>query len=221
VQVAGLTGVTAIAASGGHSLAIKNGGTIWAWGDFSGHLGNDAMKQDRPTPVQLNLFQVYAVAAGGSHSLAVVKDTLNNLHGPVWAWGGDVAGQLGDDAQKEEKPTPVRVAGLTGVIAVAGGCQFSLALMGDGTLWAWGNDGNSQYRSKSRYDESWFLIELFPQLFCRSLRWKDNYNWSVLPLGSAEQRPRPMLPVQRRAFESGEVMPTTVGLPALHQKLFT
>ena len=32
VLVAGLSGVTAIDAGGSHSMALKNNGTVWAWG---------------------------------------------------------------------------------------------------------------------------------------------------------------------------------------------
>ena len=52
-QVAGLTGITAIAAGTYHSLALKNDGTVWGWG-YNGHgqLG-DNTKIDKATPVQV------------------------------------------------------------------------------------------------------------------------------------------------------------------------
>jgi alpha-tubulin suppressor-like RCC1 family protein len=50
---------------------------------------------------------------------------------------------------------PVQVQDLTGVVALAGGRQFALALKSDGTVWAWGaggvgqlgNDGNTAVQS--------------------------------------------------------------------------
>jgi len=55
VQVAGLTGVQAIAGGGYHSLALKNDGTVWAWGyNGNGRLG-DGTTTDKYTPVQVQL----------------------------------------------------------------------------------------------------------------------------------------------------------------------
>jgi alpha-tubulin suppressor-like RCC1 family protein len=53
--VISLTGVTAIAAGGplGHSLALKNDGTVWAWGyNDVGQLGN-GNRTFSTTPVQV------------------------------------------------------------------------------------------------------------------------------------------------------------------------
>jgi len=42
-----------IAAGGGHSLALKEDGTLWAWGaNFYGQLG-DGTTIDKYTPVQI------------------------------------------------------------------------------------------------------------------------------------------------------------------------
>jgi len=38
----------------------------------------------------------------------------------------------------------VQVSSLSGVIAVAAGQYFSLALKSDGTVWAWGYNANGQ-----------------------------------------------------------------------------
>src|SRR5262245_3606570 len=67
-QVRKLTGVTSVAAGSSHSLALKQDGTVWAWG--GGNLGNGTTNGSA-TPVQVSdLSGVTAVAAGSSHSLA-------------------------------------------------------------------------------------------------------------------------------------------------------
>src|SRR5204862_4131951 len=53
-------------------------------------------------------------------------------------------GQLGDGTTMN-RLTPVQVTGLHGVIAVAAGTQYSLALKSDGTVWAWGNNGSGEF----------------------------------------------------------------------------
>jgi alpha-tubulin suppressor-like RCC1 family protein len=89
VQV--LTDVVAIAAGYNHTLALKSGGTLWAWGQNSvGQLG-----QDYPNPHH-SPFQIGSdtnwteIAAGYYHSLALKSD------GTLWAWGQNIFGQLGD-----------------------------------------------------------------------------------------------------------------------------
>jgi alpha-tubulin suppressor-like RCC1 family protein len=99
VQV--LTGVSAVAVGGGHTLALKQDGSLWDWGyNFWGQLG-DGSTTDRTTPVQV-LTGVSAVAAGADHTLALKQD------GSLWDWGSSSNGQLGDGSSGPH-PTPVLV----------------------------------------------------------------------------------------------------------------
>jgi alpha-tubulin suppressor-like RCC1 family protein len=134
VQVIGLTGVIAIAAGGAHSLALRSDGTVWAWGDNqSDQLGPGIRFDPRLTPVQVyGLTGVIAIAAGTFHSLALRSD------GTVWAWGFVPPSNPPGDNGPGGHPTPTQVAGLTGVVGIAGGLYHSLALRSDGTVWAWG-----------------------------------------------------------------------------------
>ncbi len=143
-----LTGASAVSTSGGHTLGLKAGGTVWAWGaNGQGRLG-DGTTLNRYTPVQVlasagvGLTGVTAISAGGTHSLALKSD------GTVWAWGDNYNRQLGDGTTTN-RSYPVQVlasAGeaLTGVTAISAGGSFSLALKSDGTVVAWGYNGNGQ-----------------------------------------------------------------------------
>jgi len=140
VQVSGLTGITAVAAGYQHSLALKNDGTVWAWGNNgNGQLGDGTSgspANDKATPVAVNLASlggrtVTALAAGDWHSILLCSD------GTVWAWGYGLSGQLGDGFGVD-RTTPVQASGLTGITAIAGGRQHSLALKNDNTVWAFG-----------------------------------------------------------------------------------
>ena len=113
---AGLAGVTAIAASGYHSLALQSDGTVVGWGSNG----------DGETSVPAGLAGVTAIAGGGDHSLALQSD------GTVVAWGYNGFGQTSVPA------------GLTGVTAIAGGSFHSLALKSDGTVVGWGSNSDGQ-----------------------------------------------------------------------------
>jgi alpha-tubulin suppressor-like RCC1 family protein/subtilisin family serine protease len=86
--------------------------------------------------------QVRAVGAGESHTLAAKAD------GTVWAWGSNESGQLGDGSHSFggsfSRLTPVLVQNLSDVTALAGGFLHSVALKGDGTVWAWGANFKGQ-----------------------------------------------------------------------------
>ena len=77
------------------------------------------------------------VVAGSYHTLALRQD------GTVWAWGQNSYGQLGDGTSMQ-RTNPVRVPGLSGVVALAAGQYHSLAVKSDGTVWAWGYNLNGQ-----------------------------------------------------------------------------
>ncbi|WPB75748.1 hypothetical protein KYC5002_42990 [Archangium violaceum] len=135
VRVPGLTDVVATAAATGNfSLAVRENGSVWAWGaNNSGQLG-DGTTTRRLTPMQVSgLTNVVSVAAGRFFSLALKRD------GTVWSWGANNNGQLGDGTTTQ-RLTPVRVPALTDVVAITASGSQSLALRGDGTVWAWGSN---------------------------------------------------------------------------------
>ena len=80
------------------------------------------------------------ISAGGRHDLALLSN------GTVVAWGDDTYGQLGNGAASanDDAETPVPVASLSGVVAVAAGGEHSLALESDGTVEAWGDNEDGQ-----------------------------------------------------------------------------
>ena len=54
-------------------------------------------------------------------------------------------GELGNgNPALTSSSTPVQVYGLTGVVGIAAGDGFSLAVKTDGTVWAWGYNGDGQ-----------------------------------------------------------------------------
>ncbi|MES2569866.1 MAG: HYR domain-containing protein, partial [Verrucomicrobiota bacterium] len=108
--------VKTIASGHHHALALKNDGTVVAWGD------NNYGKINVPA----GLAGVQAVAAGGDHSVAL----KNN--GTVVAWGRNTYGQTNVPA------------GLAGVQAIVAGVDHTVALKSDGKVVAWGFNSNGE-----------------------------------------------------------------------------
>jgi hypothetical protein len=105
-----------MAAGWAHNVALRDDGTVLAWGD------NRSGQSEEPVPN----WGFVAVAAGGKHSLAL------RANGSIVAWGSNTWGQC-------DVPAPN-----TGFVAIAGGGNYSVGLQSDGTLVAWGRNTSGQ-----------------------------------------------------------------------------
>ena len=139
LQISGLNNIIQIDMSYLHGLALKNDGTVWSWGfNNSGQLG-DGTYLDRATPSQIpKLKNVTKISAAYNHSLALTNT------GDVWSWGDNYNGQLGEGTTNEERLVPVLAAHLKGSTDIETADIYSLAIKQDGSLWAWGYNGNGQ-----------------------------------------------------------------------------
>ena len=133
--------VVGIAAGDHFSVAVRSDGTVWAWGsNGSGQVGPGAEGDWQTTPVQVSgITDAVAVAAVASTAVALLTD------GTVMAWGSNANGALGRGTfTPTEDATPALVVDVSGATAVALGGGISqahgLALLGDGTVMAWGSN---------------------------------------------------------------------------------
>lgn len=127
--------VTDIAAGLAHVLALKDDGTVWAWGNNNyGQLGDGTTGDSGGLTRVKGLDHVKAVAAGLLYSVALKDD------GTVWAWGYNNYGQLGSGAFTRCEPTPVRVTGLSGIVRIYAGYNHNVAIDGSGNAWVWGSN---------------------------------------------------------------------------------
>jgi len=170
--------VTKMAAGLGHSLALLEDGTVWAWGDNQfGQLG-DGTLIDRNVPVPVQGFDgpVRSIAAGDNHSMALQEN------GRVYTWGANDEGQIGvsidwittpgcpqgryESDHREEsfsiaKPAIMSMVTpgsdacaytptfLEDIFDIAGGDSHSLALEAGGQVYSWGNDNHGQLARNS------------------------------------------------------------------------
>ncbi len=151
VQATGLTGVIAISGGYLHSLALKNDGTVWAWGRNSeGQLGTGNTIESN-VPVQVvGLSGVVSIAGAPYYSLAVKND------GTAWAWGYNSTGQLGI-GNTTDINTPMQMIEISGVVAIAGGNRHSMVLKNDGNVWATGDNYFGQLGNGSNTNTNVFM----------------------------------------------------------------
>ncbi len=146
---ADLKGVFAIAASSVNAYALRNDGTVWAWGSNARQgLGNGSSVTFSRVPVQVTgLKGIIAIDAGGSTAYALRAD------GTVWAWGDNTTSQLGA-APGGVSGAAVQVGELSGVTAIAAHNGGAYARLSDTTVRAWGDNAQAQFGNTSTVPSS-------------------------------------------------------------------
>ncbi|MBX3716686.1 MAG: VCBS repeat-containing protein [Burkholderiales bacterium] len=143
---------TAVSAGNNHYLVRCLDGTVVSWGaNSSGQVGVGSTAVSQYNTAQTvvgvggagTLSNVTAIAAGYNSSYALRGD------GTVVAWGYNDFGQLGDGTitSRSAPVAVVNVGGagtLSGVVAIAAGRYWAMALKNDGTVVAWGYNGYGQ-----------------------------------------------------------------------------
>ena len=113
--------------------ARARGDIVYAWGiNNFGQIGvGTSPNLFTPVAVSTLSSRVSAVAAGGLHGMAI-------QNGGIYTWGHNSDGQLGGGTA-EDRLFPAPVSGIlsTGVTAITGGHQNSLAIR-NGGVYAWG-----------------------------------------------------------------------------------
>ncbi|MEQ1553008.1 MAG: T9SS type A sorting domain-containing protein [Ferruginibacter sp.] len=131
-----------IASGSYHNIAIKNDGTLWAWGsNASGQLGIGStigINSYETVPKQIGTATNWqSINSSNENSFAIKTD------GTLWAWGGNVSGELGL-GDNTNKNIPIQVGTSTNWQNVAAGGSHTIALKTDGTIWTWGTNFNGQ-----------------------------------------------------------------------------
>jgi alpha-tubulin suppressor-like RCC1 family protein len=144
-------------AGGVHSLAVRNDGTLWAWGynGFPGLLGSDqvALKAQMTAAQVRGGFSDWCQVAGNYYSTFGVRG-----NGTLWSWGDNLYGCLAAGLESDARVgSPVSVVGgFSDWIQVSTKSfrPHMLGLRANGTIWSWGcnrfgelGDGTTSDRS--------------------------------------------------------------------------
>jgi alpha-tubulin suppressor-like RCC1 family protein len=142
-------------ASGTWFIAIRNDGTLWAWGgnNLHGQLGQGTSGSSSfSSPVQIGTSSWTAVASNGrKNSVMAIR-----ADGGLFTWGLNDQGQLGlGDTTNRSSPVQVGTASWT---AIASGFNHTLAIRSDGALFTWGSNAGGQAAYPAPPTLSWTEI---------------------------------------------------------------
>ncbi|MGY1551577.1 RCC1 domain-containing protein [Microbacterium sp. A588] len=141
-----------MSAGDSHSVALAKNGTAYAWGSNRyGQLGDDKFTNSS-VPVRVEMpagATVTQVSAGDSHSVALAKN------GTAYAWGSNYFGQRGDGKTRDSSvPVRVEMPAEVTVTQVSAAYSHSVAVLADGTAYAWGYNNYGQRGDGKTRDSS-------------------------------------------------------------------
>jgi len=128
------------------SFARKSTGTIWRWGQ------SPPSYSVISTPTQIGALTNWSNELGSVSSAAfVIKND-----GTLWSWGSSGNGELGRNINYSGNESPAQVGTDTNWSKLSSNltqsCMF--AIKTDGTLWAWGSNGQGQLGTNDTINRS-------------------------------------------------------------------
>jgi alpha-tubulin suppressor-like RCC1 family protein len=137
VAVSGGLTFTSISAGGYHTCGVV-GTAIYCWGyDGYGQLGDDANLTDKHVPTLVAGGLSWASVSPGFYQTCALT-----TGGSAYCWGRDAYGQLGNDVNLTNQPTPVVVAGGKTWVSISSAYYQTCGVDAAGAGFCWGRNGN-------------------------------------------------------------------------------
>jgi alpha-tubulin suppressor-like RCC1 family protein len=169
-----------VAAGGGYSLALKNNGTMWTWGNnWFGQLGIGGTKES-PNAVQVGTSTNWTkILAGDIQAVGLQSD------GSLWFWGS----LTGENKDIKNFLVPTRLSPDTNWVDACFGYFTMFAIKSDGTLWSWGREANFYTQAHDASlnatpmqvgtENNWQSCASSPGCFYHILKKKDGSLWAL------------------------------------------
>ena len=159
VQVGSDTDWLSVGGGWAYTVALKEDGTLWAWGTLYKTPGNsnEVTKKYGSSPRQIEvppgLKKVIDIGVGYKCAFVIDED------GRLWGWGSNVDGILGTGNDKEDfYETPVQIGSDTDWKFASSGRKNSLAIKTDGSLYVWGEGDSNEPLLLEVRDESGSVV---------------------------------------------------------------
>ncbi|MFT7622817.1 MAG: alpha-tubulin suppressor-like RCC1 family protein, partial [Myxococcota bacterium] len=157
VDVSDAGGFTDLALGTDHTCGLSVDGRIFCWGvNNDGQLGLGLGSGfSEPLPVDTGIAQAVDVTAAASHSCAALAN------GTASCWGRNDSGQLGANVATLSSKVPLTVVeqvadgvfgDLAAVVAVDSGIAHNCALLANGQVVCWGENGSKQLGNNKNVD---------------------------------------------------------------------
>lgn len=133
---------TKVAAGAVHSVAIRQNGSLWTWGNN----GNGQLGIGNFVTAAVNTPGLVADGTGWGGPFVAIGATQHSVairqNGSIWAWGWNNYGQTGTGTINTRIPDITCIdsgnAASGGWLSVGVGYQHNVGLRADGSIWTWG-----------------------------------------------------------------------------------
>ena len=140
IQISTLDTWKSVSAGSTTSFAIRNDGTLWAWGYNSGGMYGNGTTTQSNVPLQIGTGTDWKEISANSFVVLAIK-----TDGTLWGWGYDAGWGVTGSGTNTAHPTATQLGTSTNWKQISAGIYCCAAVQNDGTLWAWGNNANGQF----------------------------------------------------------------------------